>query len=322
MTITICFAPHWVELLNEMKEFIKQSDVIILEEPSNDFFEVMLRGVISIDEYIQLLSEETFSLKPAFPLYTSRLCFILKSMYMRGKMIYQIEPYLEIVEKIYRFIDEHEKQGMEPNQILSEIKKLQEFNIVYNHEHITYKLLLEYYNSWSKGFDEAVNALIKYSKADAQRLKLRSKMRATKIIETLKNIDTEKMNIFIEAGNIHLPLYHYLSEHFGSNNVRSVYLLNSIVKSFNKEIQCLIRPNDALTFMHIFNINDDTLERTLAAKSIIRLIMINENEVLPSKNQPFPKTEEETVIAQLISSLNYEECKNLYYKLRRKIESH
>ncbi|MGC8948497.1 MAG: hypothetical protein ACP5GU_02720 [Thermoprotei archaeon] len=301
-----------------MKKFIKQADIIILEEPANNFFESMLKGIISVDEYMQLLSEETFSLQPSFPLYTSQLCIILKSAYMQGKIIFQIEPYLEIVEKIYEFIDKHEAQGMEPSQILSEIRKSQEFGTIYNYEHITYKLLLEYYNSLSRSFDEAVDALLKYSRVEAQRLKLRSKMRAEKIIKTLKDINIEKSNVFIESGNIHLCLYHYLSEYFGDNNVSSIYLLNSVIKNFDKKMQYIIRSNDILTFMHIFNVRDDEIERLLAARSIIRLIMISENEISPSKKQQFPKMEEEIAIAQLISSLNYEQCKSLYYKLKRK----
>ncbi len=174
MVINICFAPHWVELLSELRKFIENADIIILEEPPNDFFKSMLDGIISVDEYMQLLSEETFSLKPAFPLYTSQLCFILKSMHMRGKRIFQIEPYLEIVEEIYKFIDEHEQQNVNAEEIISMIKGSQRFNLVYENEHITYKLLLEYYNSWSKGFDDVIDTLLNYSRAEAKRLILRS----------------------------------------------------------------------------------------------------------------------------------------------------
>lgn len=316
MVINICFAPHWIELLAEMRKLMKSADIIILEEPANDFFKSMLDGIISVDEYIQFLSEETFSFKPAFPLYTGQLCLILKSMHMKGKRIFQVEPYLETVEEIYKFIDEQERQGIEAKQIISEIKKSQKFSLVYDHEHITYKLLLEYYNSWSKGFDNAVDALLQYSKAEAKKLILRSKMRAEKIIDILKDIDINKTNIFIESGNIHLYLYYYLHQHFG-DHVNSIYLLNVILRKLNKKQNYLIRPNDILTFMHMFNIKDDELERTLAARNIIRLIMINENELIPSKKQPFPKIEEEFLISRFVSSLNYNECKQLYYKFKQ-----
>ena len=96
--ITIGFSAHHVEALPFVREQMERHQVIVLEEPPSDNFDPMLRGDISIENYMM-------ELDPGFPEFDRQLCGLLQELYNAGRRIVQIERHLadhdeQIIEMI------------------------------------------------------------------------------------------------------------------------------------------------------------------------------------------------------------------------------
>lgn len=73
-----------------------ETETIILEEPKTTGFIEMLRGDVPVEAYL-------LQVDASFPLFSKNLCLALKKLFVQGKRIVQVEPYLDCLVKIHEF---------------------------------------------------------------------------------------------------------------------------------------------------------------------------------------------------------------------------
>jgi len=92
--ITLAFSPHRIEVLPLAKELMEKHDIIILEEPKNLLFYEYLEGKVSIEE---VLNASDYW----FPKFMRESLKCMKELYLKGKTILQVEPYFELINRLY-----------------------------------------------------------------------------------------------------------------------------------------------------------------------------------------------------------------------------
>lgn len=299
--ILIGFSSHRVETLDLAEKIMQEADFIFLEEPQDKLLQKFLKNEISLNEYLE---SKDFQ----FPLFAERVAILVKKLYNRNKKIFAVEPYLESLQQIYQLLEE----GKSPSKIL-ENEKLKK---VYQIENKVTGALLEFYKaSLFSDFDTLLEKVKKFSKLDAERFRLRDEMRAEAIIKNLPSSG----KIYIEAGTIHLYLKKCLKEKLKNDwVVRSKYLLEDFVK---KKIgkRWLYPPGELLTLRYIWGAKENKkLENLLSARSLVYILLIEKEELLPTEHNPFPHLKEELRIIQELNLLSFSDCQILYHKLRFK----
>jgi len=185
--ITIGFSSHHVETLPFVHEQMERHQAIVLEEPPSPHFPAMLRGTLSINDYIMELDS-------AFPEFERRMCELLRELYKRGGRIVQVEPYLEKLLQIHELF----AAGKTVEQVMQE-DGLKEVYLV---EKSATGALISYYALSVDGPFEVVVAAVKnFARADALRLTLRERLRARAIASLHKPAE----QMYVEAGYIHYP---------------------------------------------------------------------------------------------------------------------
>ncbi len=296
--ITIGFSTHRIETLPFAKQLMENHDIIILEEPYNPAFYEFLKDNLSLEEYLKTTDFW-------FPQFIKESCLILKEFYKKGKIIFQIEPYLEILAKIYQKITKEEK--------IEDILEDSELREIYLVENKTIGKLLEFYQISLKGnFFEIIKAVKTFSKADAERFRLRDLLRAKAILKILP----EKGNIYIEAGTIHLYfkrlLHYYLDKNW---KISHKFLLEKFLKPLTGKAW-IFPPGELLTLRYILKRKEDTkIENLLAARSLIYIKIIPKEELIPSSKEPYPHIKKELKAIEMVNKLSFEDCAKLYKKL-------
>lgn len=299
--VNIVFSSHRVEFLSSIYDWMKQSDLIILEEAPNEMFKKMLKEEISIEEYLE---EEIFE----FPEFSYRFYEVLKKLYRSGKEIIQIEPYMEKLLKIYDLFSD----GKMPQ----DIEKIAELKDVYEVEKRATKKLIDFYEaSISSPFNEIVEIVKKFAKADAERFRLRDNLRANAIVDSLP----EKGKVFIEAGAIHQYLSKVLSEKLASHcKINKVFSLENIVKELTGK-RWLFPPGDILTLRYIFSKREnEEWENLLSARSLIYIMLIEKEEMLPNEKNKTPHLIDEIEVVRMVNKLSFKDCERLYREIRFK----
>lgn len=231
--ITIVFSSHRVETLPILEKIMRQSDVIILEEAPNVLFEKMLKGEISIEDY---LIEEMFD----FPNFSFQFFRILQSLFKEDKRILQIEPYMERLLHIHNmFLEGRTPKDVELNP---------ELNEVYAIEKKASKALIDFYEiSINSNFQEVVEAVKVFAKADAERFRFRDILRAEGVLKSLP----DKGKVFIEAGAINQYFKKYLCKKLKHLSISTVFTLEEIVKNITGK-RWIFPPGDILTLRYIW----------------------------------------------------------------------
>ncbi|MCS4542114.1 MAG: hypothetical protein HY929_07345 [Euryarchaeota archaeon] len=316
--ITVGFSPHWIEALEHMEKEMKKHDVIVLEEPQNLAFENMLKEKISTDEYLGYLFNDTYNLSPAFPRFAREMCEILRKLYKEGKIIDQEDPYYLVLEGIYRTIDTR-KENSSSGEIIQEILRDPQMKKVYLSESRAQGFLLNYYNKVLSGsFNDVVKNVKEFAKADAERIKLRLKMRAESISNKIKK-GKYKGSIYVEAGGIHLPLLLYLRENLGDAfKIKPIFLLEEPTREMTAgRFRHILPPGDVLTLRYMWGKINEERDDLLAARSIIRIMLLERwKEKAPSQLK-FPHLKEETKLIKSVGKLSLKDCENLFKQIRK-----
>lgn len=297
--INIVFSSHRVEFLSSIYDWMEQSDIIILEEAPNEMFKKMLKEEISIEEYLE---EEIFE----FPEFSYRFYEILKKLYRSGKEIIQIEPYMERLLKIYALFSE----GKMPD----DIEKISELKEVYEVEKRATKELIDFYEaSISSPFSEIIERVKKFARADAERFRLRDTLRANAIVNSLP----EKGKVFIEAGAIHQYLGKLLFERLANHcKINKVFSLENKVKEITGK-RWLFPAGDILTLRYIFKKREnEEWENLLSARSLIYIMLIEKEEILPDEKNKTPHLIDEIEVIRMVNRLSFNDCERLYREIR------
>ena len=296
--ITIGFSPHHVEALPFIREQMGRHQVIVLEEPPAADFQSMLRGDISIDQYMM-------ELDPGFPEFDRQLCQVLRNLHGEGRRITQVEPYLE------RLLQIHERFAA--GQSSDDVMRIPALREVYAAERTATAALITYYTrSMEAPFDGVVEAVKNFARADAQRLTLRERLRAKVIVSLLRPKDT----LYIEAGYIHYPLHNYLRAELGNRQkIRVVFLLGPLVKKLGGKRRNL-GPGDILTLHYAFHQGlKEEQANVLAARSLIYIKLIHKEELLPGEAEA-PHTQDMVEANNLVERLEFSQCGDLFDQIR------
>lgn len=294
MEVKLVFLPHRVEFLNLLREEINGYEALILEEPYNIFLERYLKGIISLEEYVSLSDTN-------FPLYTFYQAKLLKSLHDEGVKILQIEPYLEVIEKIHTSIKTGKFREYTSNP---EVRKVLEV------EREVVGKLIEYQEALMKSdFDHIVDKVIEFTKKDSERFNLRDYMRATEISKL-----GGSGKIVVEAGYMHVLLPIFLREL--NVKLESVNLLEKACKLLN--IEYSENPGDILAKAYMLRQDLKDNDRLLAAQSLIYISMISKDEKLPSPGKPYPHLIEEIEISRKVRAMSYEECKKGFMNILKR----
>ena len=299
--ITLGLSSHRIEFLDFVRAEMERHDLILLEEPPHPGFDRMLRSHLTIEEYIE-------DLETAFPQYTSAMCIVLRELYKKRRVVQQVEPYLETLERIHEML----VRGVSPDEILQiPIKRG-----VYLSENKATKTLLNYYSKTLLGsFEQVVEGVKEFAEADAHRGKLREKMRAKAIAREAKNT---KGDIYVEVGYLHFPMFIWLKRELGDDiKVKLVFLQSHLIKKLTgKSIRQILSPGDILTLRYgLGKKGNKATEDLLAARSLIYIKLLTQDEI-PLDSSEFPHTEEEIKLSRLVERLTYEDCKRLFKKIR------
>jgi len=298
MEVKVVFLAHRVEFLELLREEADRYSVLVLEEPSDFLLERYLKGSISLEEYVN--SSDT-----SFPQYTLHQARLLKNLHNQGLKVLQIEPYLDIIERIHISI----KVGKFKEYISNpEVKNVLEV------ERDAVGKLIEYQEELMKGeFDRIVDKVIEFARKDSERFKLRDYMRAAAIAEL-----REDEKIIVEAGYLHILLPLFLQRH--NVRVETVNLLEKACKLLNLELD--ENPGDTLTKAYMLNQQLDGYEKLMAAQSLVYVSLLSKDEKLPTTGNLFPHLLEEINLARKVKNMNYEECKIEFLKnLERKFKA-
>lgn len=297
--VTIGFSIHRPEVIGIIADLMHRNDVIFLEEPPAHGLKQMLQGTLSIDEYLLPAEVE-------YPEFSRRMCRLLRELYQDGKKIIQVEPFLEHLLAIHTFFS----QGYGPEELKPESLQYQ----VYQAERDATKALLDYYQIVMNGsFKAAIQAIMRFARSDADRFRLRDSLRTEALAAELN----KGSSAFIEAGVIHLALYHLLKKRLlQSLQLKPVFLARKALKILGVKGH-LFGPGDQLTLTYIFHpkTHGTFREELLAARSLIYSKLIEKEEV-PADLETFPHIRNELACIRTVKLLTLEDCDRLFPLIR------
>jgi len=296
--VTVGLGSHHAEVLPFLREQMERHQTIVLEEPPVPGFQTMLRGHLSVDDYLLEVDSE-------FPQFDRLMCAILKEFHGRRRRIVQLEPYLE------RLIEIHElfAEGKLPVDVTDSAR----LRNIYEAERRATGALISYYTSSAKDpFPKVVEAVKKFARADAIRLLLRDRLRA----HAIASAAASSQSIFVEAGYIHYPLTQFLRRQMGSSSrIRVVFLLEPVITRLGGKRRNL-GPGDVLTLLYMLHRQPSrSLTDLLAARSLITIKLIKKEELLPGATAA-PHVEDEIRINNMVDRLGFEDCEKLFNTIR------
>jgi hypothetical protein len=300
MEICIALTSHRVEFIPLLRDEALASDVIILEEPPNESLFRLLRGEITLESYVR-------SLDTSFPLYTYFLADLLKNLHSMGKRILQVEPYLEVVQKIQQSIESGSFDELIRDERIEKIRQT---------EKKAFGAFIDYQEAFMSGdFERLIEATINFSRADAERFVVRDSMRLDAIADTLRDAGNEPdVRVLIEAGSIHTQIPESLDRMLDMDYVRKINLKKKAAEMLG--VEAIKNPGTLLTEIFIRNENISGEElRTLAARSLLYISKVTPEEMMPDSNNRFPHFLEEVRVSEEVYSMDYEQCREEFERI-------
>jgi hypothetical protein len=297
--ITIGFSSHRLEVLPFVREEISHQEAIVLEEPPEKDFQDFLAGKITASAYLEDKDVE-------FPEFSLRQLEMIRGLHHEKKAIFQVEPYQERLIRIH--------EALAAGHIRAEVESRPEFMDIYAVESAASGALLRFYGAAHVApFPRVVETVKAFARTDADRFRLRDALRA----EALAPLARKYSRLYVEAGYIHLFLLKALTRlTAGQVRLKPRFVLAS------RALPALGRPRplgpgDLLTLQHIFGgkISPEK-ENLLAARSLIHIQLLDKTEKAPGAD-PTPHLTDEIQAVRLSSRLSWEDCANLYPKVRQ-----
>lgn len=298
--ITIGFSTHRPETLPFAAEQMQRHEAILLEEPEIPGFEQMLKGNLSIEQYLRETEYE-------YPEFSRRSCELFQNLYQSGKHLFQVDPFITQLNAIHDFF----AAGGTPQQIEPDTTR----HHVYNAERNYSAALLAYYERClTAPFDEVVDLVKRFAREDARRGRLRDQMRAEAIVAIIPPYES----VYVEAGLLHMSLQNQLAKALSAEyDIRPVYLMAPVVRQLNARRQAL-GPGDKLTLLFTYR-PDYAHPRAdrLAAQSLIYTKILIKEEMAEAENA-FPHTRNEVESSALVQQLSYSDCEVLYARIKNR----
>lgn len=298
--VSVGLSLHRPEMIPLISEAMRGHDAIFLEEPPAPGFDQMIQGDLSIDDYLLPIDVE-------YPAFSRDMCSLLRELHAEGKKIYQVEPFIESLLSIHEFFAE----GHKPD----ELSKNSINYCVYCAERTATGTLLAYYQTVGTGtFEEAIEAIIRFARADAARFRLRDSLRSQALIALVQ----EYPSSYIESGLIHYQLWRLLRDRLPSRvRVQPLFLADAALKSMGAKGH-LYGPGDQLTLLYIFHptISQPEWERLFAARSMIYSKILEKQESDEERGK-FPHLRDELACIRAVRQLSIDGCRHLFPLIRR-----
>jgi hypothetical protein len=179
-------------------------------------------------------------------------------------------------------------------------------------KHATGSLLAFYALSMKAPFEDVVEGVKRFARADAMRLVLRERLRARAVAELVRPGEST----YVESGYIHYPLHRFLRQELGRREkIGVVFLLDPVVRKLGGKRRNL-GPGDILTLHYaLHNAIPAEKANLLAARSLIYIKLINKDELLPGESET-PHSEDEVMVNRLVASLDLPQCRELFDQIR------
>ena len=233
--VSVGLSLHRPEMIPLISEAMRRSEAIFLEEPPAPGFDQMIRGELSVEEYLLPIDVE-------YPAFSRDMCSLLRELHAQGKKIHQVEPFTETLLTIHEFFAEgHKPDDVSENSI---------HYYVYRAERAATGALLAYYQTVGTGtFEEALDAIIRFARADAARFRLRDSLRAQALVSLVQAYPSS----YIESGLIHYQLWRLLRDRLPPHvQVQPLFLADAALRSMGEKGH-LYGPGDQLTLLYIFH---------------------------------------------------------------------
>jgi hypothetical protein len=298
--VSLGLSLHRPEMISLISEAMRRSEAIFLEDPPAPGFHQMIQGELSVDDYLLPIDVE-------YPAFSREMCCLLRELHAEGKEIYQVEPFIESLLSIHEFLAEgHKPDDLAENSI---------HFYVYRAERAATGALLAYYQTVGSGtFEEAIEAIIRFARADAARFRLRDSLRAQALVYLVQ----EYPSSYIESGLIHYPLCRLLRDRLPSHvRVQPLFLADAALRSMGKKGH-LYGPGDQLTLLYIFHptISQPEWEKLLAARSMIYSKILEKQES-NGDGETFPHLRDELACIDAVRQLSVNDCRSLFADIRR-----
>jgi hypothetical protein len=291
--LTIAYANHRPETIRLSEPFIRQSQAVILEEPPSPHLPTMLDGSLPADEY--LLEQDI-----EYPAFGIEQCRVLKMHHQSGVEIIQEEPYFEHLFMVQDFFAD----GKRPDQLDTSTVHYQ----VYLREKAATGRLIDYYKSVRhKDFRGIIEAVKLFARADADRFRLRDRLRAQAIVRQAMRF----RRVCVEAGPMHLLLFRYLRSALPSDwSVHPVFVENQVLQKLGCR-SGLYSPGDVLTAHYLLDHTTSAdYQDLLSARALIFMKIIEKEEYSGWQND-FPHLRNDWRANQLVRQLSYQDCETL-----------
>jgi hypothetical protein len=174
--------------------------------------------------------------------------------------------------------------------------------------------LIDFYDISVQGaFGETLDAVKRFARADARRFALRDRMRASAIAPLLD----EGGSVYIEAGQIHFPLFRELKRRLPDGYPLSVrFLMADVVKGMGRR-RHLYGPGDRLTLLCRFHPERGFAEEDLlAGRALVYSKLIAKEEITHTRD-PYPHTRDELRVDAVVRRLDLEDCRRLFPRICR-----
>lgn len=295
--LTIAFTVFRSETAPFAAQRMTGHSLIVLEEPRTPGFEEMLAGELDVDEYLMLTDFE-------FPEYARTQCRTLQSLLAAGAAILQLHPWMDELVGIHEFF----AAGNGPDDIPR--GGLPWF--VYEREREWSAKLLAFYTAAGKNdFDAILRAVNDFAMADAAKIGDMDRLRAA----ALKNILPTHGTAYVECGAIHHDMVGLMVKALGHGQVRVVHLMEEVCLARYGRRR-LVPPGDLLTFRHLLGArHDHDREALLAARAVVYNRLMEKEESFDSAS-PYPHMDAEALVLQIVGSLDIEQCRVLFGRIR------
>ena len=297
-TITIAYSNHRPEALAYTTVAMRRHQVVFLEEAPDPSFEAMLDGRLSIHDYVAELDTE-------YPEFSRLSCRKIRALNAQGIHFEQVEPFIQ------RLLQVHEQfaDGGTPAQVLSDPLLMP----VYAAEREATRTLIDFYASVAEQpFERVILALKAFARADADRFRLRDRMRADALAQRVGHYDS----CYIEAGTMHLWLRRSIKRRLSSDHeVLSRHLMAAAVKAVTGR-SYLMGPGDELTLKYIFNPRSDSPRiDLLAGRTLIFNKLLTKTEIVDN-TETCPHTRDEWRALQRVNRLGMGDCAAIFPQIR------
>lgn len=297
--ITLGLSEHRPEMIPLIARAMRKHQAIFLEEPADGDFDQMLSGTRTVEDYLLGLDVE-------YPEFSRDMCYLLRNLKERGQEIIQVEPYLEVLLGIHAyFADGHGPGDLAEDSI--------QYPVYLAERNATRALISFYSISMRESFDNTLEAVKQFARADAARFRLRDSLRA----QAMASLAQEFSSVYVEAGVIHYSLWQTLRQELDTSVRLKLLFLADEAIGLTSPRKYRYAPGDKLTLLYIFHptYSETSRENLLAARSLIYSKLIAKNELTEDLTS-WPHLRDELKCIHMTNRLSLDDCCNLYFQVR------